>query len=110
MQATTHPQRDAAFEGDRGDPTLQPDDGRDRCSGITEHGVQPIPGHLDDFATMRLDDGAAEVVMASESVAHPCRLGLPKARAALDVGKEKRYSAGAATRVHQAVQEGDECC
>lgn len=52
-------------------PALQLQHRPDRVRRIGEYGVQPIPDHLYDPPTMRVDGIAAEAVMAHERIGHP---------------------------------------
>src|SRR5512143_2283233 len=52
--------------------------------------MHAVARHLDDAAAMLLDDRSRERVVARERVTHARGLGLPKPRAAFDIGEQER--------------------
>ncbi len=91
VQSAAHPERNPARLADRGHAALQAERRRDRRRGVGEDRMQSVADHFHHAAAVRLDLAAAQRVVTGERIGHPRLFGLPKARAALDIGEQERH-------------------
>ncbi len=91
VQSAAHLERNPAGLADIGHAALQAERRGDRRRGVGEHRVQSIADHFHYATAVRLDLATAQGVVAGERIGHPRLFGLPKARAAFDVGEQERH-------------------
>ena len=80
--------------GDTAQALLRLEGGFEGHGSGGEGGAESIADGLEDGASIGLDGGAEEGVVASEGEAHSVGLFVPEASAALDVGEKERDGSG----------------